>query len=209
MLDGVIEEIENGLLNSEGVYAGLEIAGGWLEFERDTVFGGDGGDRFEGRFDDFDEIGAFEFVGFTVLFDAGEIENIFDQNGEAAAFLDEVIEIFALLFGIANATALETFGHQAHGSERGAELVGDAGDEITFELVQALLFEMRTGGVGDADGGHDRGHGEESAKPECALVLTSKKESRRREKNFDSITEVFRSSGGSKEFRPGSCSRRE
>ena len=139
--------------------------------ETDVVLVGDGPDGFEGSFAQGVEIGVGESVGFATLFDAGEVEDVFDEGGEAAGFLDEEIEIFALFFGIANAAALEAFGHEAHGGERGAEFVGDAGDEVAFEFVEVFLAAVIAVNLDEADGGDEQGCSENAAEKPGALAL--------------------------------------
>ena len=142
-----------------------------LEFKGDVVLVGDGADGFESGFAEGAEVGVGEGVGFAVLFDTGEIEDVFNEDGKAAGFLDEEIEIFALFFGVVNAAALEAFGHEAHGGERSAKFVGDAGDEIAFEFVEAFLAAMVAMNLSKANRSDEKGRGEDAAEKPSALAL--------------------------------------
>ena len=86
------------------------------------------------------------------------------RDGEAAAFLDNEAEVFALLRGLGDFAAFEAFGHQANGGDWGAQFVGHAGDEVALELVEAQLALEGVPGAStptsapNAEARHQSGH---------------------------------------------------
>ncbi len=69
------------------------------------------------------------------------------RDGEAAAFLDDEAEVFVLLGGFGDFAPLQALSHQADRGDGRAQLVGDAGDEVGLELVEAqLALEGAPGG---------------------------------------------------------------
>ena len=79
-----------------------------------------------------DDIGRAHVVGFALFFEAGEIEDIVDEAGEAFAFPRDDAEVAGTFFGVADAVVGEEFGEHADRGERGFELVGNVRDEIGF-----------------------------------------------------------------------------
>ena len=80
----------------------------------DLTFGRVRRHEFQCLFDERDEVGRLELVWFVSLANAREIEDIFDERREPAAFLNDEPEIVGLLMRVHDFTAIEAFGHKAH-----------------------------------------------------------------------------------------------
>ena len=107
--------------------------------------------RLQGVVDQCDDIGRFELILFSLLFDAGEVEHVFDEGGEALAFPgDELVVLVLFLLG-SNAVVPESFGHEANGCNRGAQFVGDTGHEVGLQIVEPVLFLEGAPGEGASD----------------------------------------------------------
>src|SRR5689334_16419993 len=104
MLHRIIEQVDDGLLHGLGIYDGIAslfiLVCRTIEQNFHTPFDGGGGDGLDGLADDASEIASFEFIGLAALFNARKIEDVFNENSQATAFLHEKIEIFLLFFGI-------------------------------------------------------------------------------------------------------------
>ena len=136
---------------------------GEQELEADAALGGVGIHQLDGLLRQGDQVGGLEVVLLAALLDAREVQDVLDQGREAAAFLDDEAEVFALLGGLGNFAPFEALGHQADRGDGGAQLVGDAGDEVALQLVQAQLAPEGEPGGNHADqrrerrGGYQRG----------------------------------------------------
>ena len=93
---------------------------------------------------------------FTALVDAREVEDVLDQRREAAAFLHDEPEIVGLFLRSGDFPAVEALGHEAHGGDRRAQLVRNAGDEIGFHLRQPLLAIKSSPGSNEPQDGRHR-----------------------------------------------------
>ncbi len=89
---------------------------------------------------------------------AGEAEYLFHEELETSALLLDEHAIALYLRRVGGEFAAQIVGGGVDHGERGAELVGDAGDEIHLEVGQLL----GAAGVGD-EGGDARHHQQEYA----------------------------------------------
>ena len=159
----VVDQVDQGLLEGFAVGRKLivgELIVGEMELEVDAALGGVGLHQLDGLLGQGDEVGGFEVILLAALLDAGEIEDVLDERGEAAAFLDDEAEVFLLLGRLGNFAPLQALGHQADGGDGGAQFVGDAGDEVALELVEAELAPEGVPGGHHTDQGREgsRGH---------------------------------------------------
>ena len=101
-----------------------------------------------------DELRAGAFVGAAAELAAGEpgeSEHILHQMAKALAFLIKGFVVFIQLFG-GHELVLEHLGHEREAGERGAQLVGDGGDEVGAAALHAGIEEEQP--EEDADGQH-------------------------------------------------------
>src|ERR1700710_2466897 len=102
----------------------------------------------EGGGDHLADVAALETEGLAPRLDAGEVEDVVDELGQAPALGLDVVAVLARLLGSAEAAEAEELAEHADGGERRAQLVRDVGDEVVLHLRQLHLAQ------GDAQGGH-------------------------------------------------------
>lgn len=154
MLQGVVDEVHQDLSEGLGIGMGFDRGIGQLDFEGDVAFLGGG---LQGLDDGGDvlrqvEAGGFEFG--TAAFETGMAEDVVDEQTEAAGFAQDETVVFLAAWSVFGGQVDEFLGEQAHGGERGAQFVGDGGDE--FGLLQrelTLAFRRAQGGKESTDGG--------------------------------------------------------
>ena len=117
------------------------------------------------------QVRGFEIVAHTILIDAGVVEDVFDQRAEASAFLKNKPEVFLLFVRSFDLSAFEAFGHQLHGGEWGAQLMGDAGDKIALLLVEMDLSKVAVAKRLESAESDERGEGDDAAEPELAFAV--------------------------------------
>lgn len=79
--------------------------------------------------EEFGEGDGLDAAVGAAAFDAGVGEDVFDEVSEAVGFGTERGEVFEAFVRVGNHALLEHFGVHGDGGERGAEFVGDGGDE--------------------------------------------------------------------------------
>ena len=100
------------------------------------------------------EVGRLKFILFAALFDAREIEDVFDKRRQPPAFLHDKTEILFLFLRLRDFFALQVFRHQPHRRDGRAQFVRDAGNEIGFHFIELkLLAEHPPGGQQPDQGG--------------------------------------------------------
>ena len=144
MLDGVVDQVNQRLLDGAPIHFQFEPGGGRLarrgmEFQPHTLFHRVGFHQLDGGPGQRHEIGGFKFILLAALLDPRKIQHVFNQGGEAAAFLTDEAEIFLLFFRVTDFIALQIFRHQAHRGNGGAQFVGNARNKVGFHLVELLL----------------------------------------------------------------------
>jgi len=143
VFDGVVDEIDEQLLDSGSIPGRLRgglLRGGQNGFEANLGEVGAGSHDSDGVGDQTYGVEGFELVFFAGLFDAGVVEDVLDEAGESAAFLNDQAEEFLLLLWVGCDALLETLGEQADGGDGGAEFVGDTGDEPGLHFGELELF---------------------------------------------------------------------
>ena len=101
-------------------------------------FGGDGFHHAGAIQQDRGGVAFGEMPVAAAAFEAGEIQDVFDQGGQPSAFAgDELMELANR--GWRDFAGLERIGHQADGRHGGAEFVRHAGDEVALHGIEALL----------------------------------------------------------------------
>ena len=157
-LDGVSEEVEGNLAEALGVEE-EEGHGGNVEAQVEGVVGPGGPEGVEDEAEEGGDVGRFggdlHFAGFEL----GEVEDVVDETEERLAGDGDGVEGLGAFGGVVDA-ALEHFGKPDDGVERGADVVGDGGEEVglgagLFEFV--LVFAAAEDGV---EGEHE-GEGED------------------------------------------------
>ena len=150
VLDGVVEEVEDGGAEVFGDGADVEADGAGDGSELDGFGGevvalqGDGdavGDQ-RGEFEQGAVLGAAgtEFAGLEDLLDGGEETVGVGQH--------DAVELLAL--GLGDVAALQGFEIEADGGDGGLELVGDGVEEGVLTLVAADLADQEDGVEDDA-----------------------------------------------------------
>jgi hypothetical protein len=173
MLDGIVDEVDEGLLDGFAVEDGFEggDGGGRIEFEGDLAVVGVGAHEGEGVVEEGGEVGGLEGVLFAALVDAGEVEDVLDETREAAAFLTDEAVVGVAFGGVGDAVALEALGEEADGGDGGAEFMGGGRDEIGAEFVEAELTGEGAMGGEEAKTGHGGRGEDEGAEPEGSATL--------------------------------------
>ena len=90
-------------------------------------------DELEGFGEEGLQIGGIEVIELVAFFDAGEIEDVFDQVAEAEAFVGDEAMVLVGFFLRKRVFFFETFGEESNGGDGSAEFVGDAGDEVGLQ----------------------------------------------------------------------------
>ena len=117
------------------------------------------------------QIRRFELVFFSPLFDAREVQNIFDERGEPAAFLADEAEILVLFRRLGDFAALQALRQQPHRRNGRAQFVRHTGDEVGFLFVQLeLLVEIELQSPRSRQR-NDRRHNDERAEHHQARAL--------------------------------------
>ena len=142
-----------------------------LQHKLHLLFSGVGLHQDHGLLEQRHHVGRFEFILFAALFDAGEVEHVFDERRQPPAFLDDEPEIFPLFLRFRDFVARQVFRHEPHRRDGCAQFVRDAGNEIGFHFVEfPLLPERPPGGQQPDQCGRGR-DGHERAEPERAGAL--------------------------------------
>ena len=143
-LDGVGEEIGEDLEDAVGVAVeeeGFGIGGlgdgGGLEREVDGVGVGHGGHGVDGLLGEIAEGAAADLEGGAAGLHALEVEDVVDEADEAVGVGDgDAEEVEGLGVDVADDAGGEQAEGSANAGERGAQLVGDGGDELVLEGVE-------------------------------------------------------------------------
>jgi hypothetical protein len=114
VLEGVVNQVDQGLLEGLAVGGRLRVNGWEDELEFDAAFGGVGLHQLDGLLREGEQVGWLEIVLLAALLDAREVQDVLDQGREAAAFLDDEAEVFVLFRGLGHFAPFEALGHQAH-----------------------------------------------------------------------------------------------
>lgn len=188
MFEGVVDEVDEGLMDGGSVPVGFGQGGGVIgEFGSDEDVGGGGGGFHEsdGFVDQADGVDGFELVFLAALLDPGVVEDVGDEAGEATTFLDDEVEVFLLLGGAGDGFLFEAFGEESDGGDGGAEFVGDAGDEGGLHFGELELAVEGAAGVPESEGGGGGGGGDEESVSELAAADIREEQFRAGERELD------------------------
>src|SRR6266850_1565403 len=142
--------------------------------------------ELDGLLNQREQVGWLEFILFAALFDAGEVEHIFNERRKAAAFLAYESEVFPLFRSFGDLSALQALSHEPDGSNRRAQFVRNTGNKIAFHVCQLVLAIERAPGRKKPDERCDRGNSYKRPKPERAVALMFEEGGRTRQINTDS-----------------------
>ena len=104
------------------------------------------------------KVACLEMVFLFAALDAGEIEDVVDETGEAGGFGGDDAEIGTLFDWIVDAAFGEQFREHADRGERSFQFVRDVADEIGF-LPREGQLTIQVGDdepAADADGEHEQ-----------------------------------------------------
>jgi len=173
-LDGVEQEIPDDLLQAGAVAHDLERKREKAGGEADVFCGGGGADGVDRGGDDGDEVDAFDVKTDLAGGDAAHVEEVLDELGlNAGVALDDREAVGEFAGGVG--ALLENLSPAEDGVERGAQLVGERGEEFVLEAAGALglgaggafafeeAFAFRGGGVAFGDIAHDLGEADATA----------------------------------------------
>ncbi len=143
-LDGVGEEIGEDLEDAVGVAVEEEgLGGGGLgrgeggEFEVNGVGVGHAGHGLDGLLGELAEGATADLEGSAAGLHALEVEDVVDEADEAVGVGDgDAEEVLGLGVYVADDAGGEQTEGSADAGERGAQLVGDGGDELILERVE-------------------------------------------------------------------------
>jgi hypothetical protein len=136
-LDGVAEEVENDLAESDGVAAvATGDAVGEVEDELEGFLAGESGLEIEGALELFVEIEIDGLEDEAAGLDLGEVEDVVDDGKERLAAEEESVDEILLFVGERGAE--EKMSHSDDAVERGADLVAHVGEEDALGLVGGL-----------------------------------------------------------------------
>src|SRR5712691_1687414 len=165
VLRGVVEQILQDFREAAAVAGDVGYAVEGLDGNGDFLFGGAMARSLHAGFDELRDADAanFEFQAVGVHF--REHQQILGEAREAAGVLDDDFEKVPAMLRIVHGAGEQGFREALNGGKRGAEFVGNVGDEIAahaFELAQlgdVVKHDDRAGrfaGAHRSDGGREK-----------------------------------------------------
>jgi len=140
VLDSIVEEILQHVVEQGGITA----HGGKLrrdgDLQSDFLAVGFEERGLGARFDELEQADGGKFDFHFSGFDAGEFEEIVGEAGETHGVIANDFEEAAIVFGIVESAGEESFGKTLDGGERRLEFVGDVGDKILADALEAAEF---------------------------------------------------------------------
>src|SRR5277367_2731357 len=140
VLDGVIEEILQHVAEQGGIAAHGGQLRGDGDLQSDFLAIGFEQSGFGAGFDEFEQADGGEFQFHFSGFDAGELEQVVGEAREAHGVIADDFQEAAIVFGIVEGAGEKSFGETLDGGERRLEFVGDVGDEVLADALQAAQF---------------------------------------------------------------------
>ena len=151
-LDGVGQQVLDGMVELLGVDHGDGAGGAGVDGERDVALGEQGGEVGLHAAHENLHVGSVQREVHAPGFELGEVEQVIDEIGHAAAALVDAFEVIDDFFvrGLAGAGCAESrIGQDA--VQRRAEFVGHVGQELALQQVGPLggfLGADQVGGLG-------------------------------------------------------------
>src|ERR1051325_6809535 len=157
ILDGVVEQVHERLRDGIGVDdGGRERLARRFKEDREAVLLQLNFERPERLADNFGDIRALELVGLAARFDLGKIQNIIDELRQPTALGLDIFAVLANLLLFLDAPQPQELSEDAHGRERGSELVRDVGDKIRLHARDLQLARSCAQGKHDSAYQHGR-----------------------------------------------------
>ena len=155
--DGVVQQVAHGGGDEGGVAAHPQSLGA-AGHEGDLAAVGLDAHPVHGLGDDIVDVNDFGLGQGVALLEAGELDDLLDQDAQAAGLLAHAPGVVAHEVGVVGA-GLDGLGQQLDRADRGLELVGDVGDEVAAHGLHpagggAVLDEDEDAPLTDAGRAH-------------------------------------------------------
>ena len=134
VLNGVCQEVLDGLFESLAVGRDVGKAGCDVDFEIEAALGEGIGEGASGRLKNFGQGRGLKLEGPIALLDSRELKDSIDKSSEAFAFAEDVLDVFRFFMFGRDAAKVEQFREGPDGSDGRTEFVRDARDKLCAQV---------------------------------------------------------------------------
>lgn len=138
VLDGIVEQISQDLAKQAGVSAHARQISLRMRSTQGKLFlTGSQPHGFDARFNQVARIDGLEINFYLPGFDARELEKVISQTSEARGVRTDNLDEVAIVFLIIERSREQRFGKTLNSRQRRPQFVGNIGDEILADLLEA------------------------------------------------------------------------
>src|SRR4030042_2246705 len=140
ILHGVVDEVDQGLLDGVPVDGQEYCVLGERQFQPETGLLNPGAQNIDRLFDQRPEFGPLKVIRFGLPLDFPIIQDVVDQPGNSAALRGQESEEFLPLGPDLDPSPLQELGQPFDGAQGGPQLMGYRRDEFRLEAVELVEF---------------------------------------------------------------------